>query len=1422
MQSTEQGDVALSVTLDTSGLEKETKKIKDDIEKGLRNKAVTPNVDVQVNTKEVVNATEDLNNFSRAAELASSNAEALSSSAESMRNIEDAALQASAGLESVKDNTRFSDIDNDIRNTTDQVNNLSDSVANIPDTSRLANNMEEASSSAGDLAVNARDAQAVVSQLANVGSEMNNLASSMAEVETTSHVMADVSASTDQAAAEANNLAGVMQDVSDSSKQASVEANNLSTALKAMGDLTVALGALENLTGLPESLDAVAQELRKIASINPLEGTKENLHDVEDTTEKLGQLAEEADNTVESLDKVKELFLSNSGGNLQAINDFIQAYDHLSEEGKKAFDQWKESLQQTANAAENAAKSIQQSSQLTYENPLEKTPMPAAFQEQVQEVQEQVSETQEEAIRGFEEEYARFIEYIQAAEEKAAEMAETLEGMRDVGADPDDIAQMESQYDTLIEKIALMKQSIQIGSTAWNEMKVNEKLSIFVYKLKEEFKELGSTIITTVVTGFKKFASTLGDIVKKLGKFTVGKLVAGFKKLNPQINKANNGLSQGIKQILKYALGIGSLMILFNKLRAAMEEGVKNLAQWRDGNNEVNENLSALISSLLQLKNQLAAAFAPIINIVIPILNNFIDALIDAMNYLSQFIATLAGQDTWIKALKVQKNYADSLNKTGKAAKDASGKLARFDDLDVLNQKNNSGAGSIDPNDMFEEMPLDQVEENITDWIEKLKKAWETSDFSDFGAAVGAWIRDALASVPWGNIQEMARKIAHSVATLLNGFFETERLGSEIGKTLAQAFRTAFTFVNEFVHTLHWDSIGTFIGEALVGFVTEFPWEEAGESLGGALVGVITMAYNIVKTFTNQGGWEEIVNGITNFVQKFLDEMNAVDEEGLTGWDKLGQTIYMTVHGILTSLIDLINNLPIDDIMNGLSEVGENANVSQLVKDFTALAESFIKAITAALKKVPWDKVGAAIGEMLNGIADLGDELLDLAETIVLAIAEALKGLVEKINEEHPLAVSIALLVGAGMLAVKSGMIPGSAVANIATVISGALGGIGAVGFKLGAVTLLGIGTAKLGFNFGKWLGEVLGGEDKQWYVDFKWKDFINPDGFKATLKDIVVGFTDMTNDMFSWIDRLAYKVFDFFDKFLDTLANVIWDVGNAIGDATDSIIMGFIEGLYGAGKFLKEKWNAFWADTIFWFKELFGIHSPSTVMAGFGEDIIQGLLNGIESLKDKIYELWQKIKEGVVQKVWDMRDGVIGWVQNIKRGVESQFTAIKEKSISIWNSIKDGLKTPLNAILSGVETMVNGFIKGINKMIESVNNLGSIKVPDWAKSKLGIGDFSINIPTIKEISLPRLAQGAVIPPNREFMAVLGDQPSGTNIEAPLETIKEALAEVMGNQTQSVGSAVMQLDGQTFARLVTPYVVSELGRRGYDVKVIGA
>ncbi len=83
------------------------------------------------------------------------------------------------------------------------------------------------------------------------------------------------------------------------------------------------------------------------------------------------------------------------------------------------------------------------------------------------------------------------------------------------------------------------------------------------------------------------------------------------------------------------------------------------------------------------------------------------------------------------------------------------------------------------------------------------------------------------------------------------------------------------------------------------------------------------------------------------------------------------------------------------------------------------------------------------------------------------------------------------------------------------------------------------------------------------------------------------------------------------------------------------------------------------------------------------------------------------------------------------------------------------------------------------------------------------------------ELSLSAyLAQGAVIPPNREFMAVLGDQSSGTNIEAPLETIKQALSEVMTQQGGGDINIKFTGDLAQLARVLQPVIEREQHRRG--------
>ena len=123
-----------------------------------------------------------------------------------------------------------------------------------------------------------------------------------------------------------------------------------------------------------------------------------------------------------------------------------------------------------------------------------------------------------------------------------------------------------------------------------------------------------------------------------------------------------------------------------------------------------------------------------------------------------------------------------------------------------------------------------------------------------------------------------------------------------------------------------------------------------------------------------------------------------------------------------------------------------------------------------------------------------------------------------------------------------------------------------------------------------------------------------------------------------------------------------------------------------------------------------------------------------------------------------DILSGVITFITGV-------FTGDWERA---WNGLADIFKGIWNACVSYLELVINSGIELINGLINGVNNItDNIGIP--------------SIPNIPEVNIPRLATGAVIPPNAPFMAMLGDQKHGTNIEAPLDTIKQAVREVVGS-----------------------------------------
>ena len=251
-----------------------------------------------------------------------------------------------------------------------------------------------------------------------------------------------------------------------------------------------------------------------------------------------------------------------------------------------------------------------------------------------------------------------------------------------------------------------------------------------------------------------------------------------------------------------------------------------------------------------------------------------------------------------------------------------------------------------------------------------------------------------------------------------------------------------------------------------------------------------------------------------------------------------------------------------------------------------------------------------------------------------------------------------------------------------------------------------------------------------------------------------------------------------------------------------EELINGLKETIDGFGKFFK------------------GVFSGDMEMTAEGlKQIWDGLKNTWNAVIDSIRDAWNMFIEWLRGKnpelaaifetsgklVSDLYNSVKQILGGIITFISGVFTGDWDKA---WEGVKQIFKGIWNGIVSILEGAVNLIIGGINWMIRQLNKI-QIKAPDW----LGGGTIGFNIPAISTVSIPRLAQGTVIPPNREFLAVLGDQKNGTNVEAPLETIKQALAEVL-SQNGSGEEITIKFTGDlaTLARVLTPEITRQQRR----------
>lgn len=173
----------------------------------------------------------------------------------------------------------------------------------------------------------------------------------------------------------------------------------------------------------------------------------------------------------------------------------------------------------------------------------------------------------------------------------------------------------------------------------------------------------------------------------------------------------------------------------------------------------------------------------------------------------------------------------------------------------------------------------------------------------------------------------------------------------------------------------------------------------------------------------------------------------------------------------------------------------------------------------------------------------------------------------------------------------------------------------------------------------------------------------------------------------------------------------------------------------------------------------------------------VSTISSGLKNLASKIVTIWDNIKSSAHQKWTAIWSTVGDFVGKIKDGIVGKFTSAKDKVVEIFGGIKDTIRSILNKVIG----IVNGAIGTVNSAIggiESAFSFGPWEVPTpFGKKTIGFSATFPRVPTV-----PYLAKGAVIPPRSEFLAVLGDQKQGNNIETPEALLRKIVREESGGQ----------------------------------------
>lgn len=237
----------------------------------------------------------------------------------------------------------------------------------------------------------------------------------------------------------------------------------------------------------------------------------------------------------------------------------------------------------------------------------------------------------------------------------------------------------------------------------------------------------------------EKAQTRAGELTKQITDASKG------ADIKAAMEGAKSAIQGGVKSILKYGIGIRSLYVLFRKLKQYTVEAVKAFAE---NDPETKKNIDELKASLSALKGSWGAAFAPVLNAVVPVLQTLIGWLTKAMNAVAAFFAIISGKGSFKKAVANTEKLSDNLASGAGAAKDLKKQLMGIDTLNVMSDNSDTGGGGGGSNNPYE-------------WVE------EEVDTSSFMGKLALSIKDVL--FDWSDLtpEQIAEKCFAAIPTMI-------------------------------------------------------------------------------------------------------------------------------------------------------------------------------------------------------------------------------------------------------------------------------------------------------------------------------------------------------------------------------------------------------------------------------------------------------------------------------------------------------------------------------------------------------------------------------------------------------------------------------------------------------------------------------